>query len=355
MTTTVTSAIRIAGATNPPPDYTLASLWEDDIPTDLVAIDQLSVGELYADWPAPIGLEDNVVFTPRTVNSINHIDFKGAPGQSNDGIPGAGAIITGSDLIFTTLDITCDYTDIFELEVRATRISENASCINLRTQHSRIAYNILEGSGINGSKGIAVTNSLEGRFAAYNLIHNCSTGIHATRQLNMYNNVIVNCEVGFMDTNTAYSKNIINNIAYNNGIDFSFNGINPAVVRSNNASGDLTADGDNSITGVVDGDFFNAFNNDYHLAEGSKLIGAGLNLIENGYLDSPQLDIDGDLWPDAGLWDIGFDKYIFQLPEFYTGDTKIFIEPKRGYTFNEPKRGNDFIEPFRDNVFEEKQ
>ena len=76
-------------------------------------------------------------------------------------------------------------------------------------------------------------------------------------------------------------------------------------LSSNNASTKAVAD-DPSIT-ILSVDTSTAFVNyaaeDYHLSSGSVLELAGVNLYDG----SGQTDIDGDLWPASGAWNVGID------------------------------------------------
>jgi hypothetical protein len=105
---------------------------------------------------------------------------------------------------------------------------------------------------------------------------------------------------------TAVAKN---SFAFNCGNNWaaSFSAAN----SSNNAtsSGSDNAPGDSSVFGITSAAFVDSDGGNYHLAAGSALIGAGVNLYSTF-----TTDIDGDERPSSGAWGIGFDHYVAGAP-----------------------------------------
>ena len=126
--------------------------------------------------------------------------------------------------------------------------------------------------------------------------------IGASIAANIYNSVAAGCNNGF---NTGSALAVLKNCtAYNNTTNYSGT-FDAASTNNATSSASDDAPGASSVVGITSADFVNAAGNDYHLAAGSALIGAGANL----YADF-QADVDGDAWPSSGAWDIGFDHYV---------------------------------------------
>ncbi len=117
----------------------------------------------------------------------------------------------------------------------------------------------------------------------------------------IYNNTIINCEIGIEQTSNE-SIYLKNNIVSNNTTDYSgtFHALS-----SNNISSDSTAPGSNSKTNTTV-NFADAVNYDFHLALGDTVArNAGVDL--SGVATSSFfMDIDGT--SRGGAWDIGADE-----------------------------------------------
>ena len=94
MATVITSAIRIAGATSPAPDYTTLSLWEDDIPLDLITADEQHIAECYNDWTS--GLNDQIQLVSRTTDVTRNIIIDSPTSERHSGIPESGFFLSKS-------------------------------------------------------------------------------------------------------------------------------------------------------------------------------------------------------------------------------------------------------------------
>jgi len=137
------------------------------------------------------------------------------------------------------------------------------------------------------------------------LAYSCAArgiGFNASQQHQAFNCVAANCGTGFDVNNAAHL--VKNCVSYNNTTNW---GTTFDAASTNNATSSTSDDapGANSVWNITSADFVNAAANDFHLSSGSALRGAGANLYSLF-----TTDIDGDTWPAAGAWDIGFDYFV---------------------------------------------
>jgi hypothetical protein len=116
-----------------------------------------------------------------------------------------------------------------------------------------------------------------------------------------FNCVAASCGSGFKTGTTGSGITAKNCVAYSNTTNYS-DTFSASSTNNATSTGSDDAPGANSVYGVTSAAFVNAASNDFHLASGSALIGAGTNLYSTF-----TTDIDGDTWPSSGAWDIGFD------------------------------------------------
>jgi hypothetical protein len=147
-----------------------------------------------------------------------------------------------------------------------------------------------------------------------------SSGITATKA-NIYNNTVYNIYTSSgsaIGIRNSSAGNIKNNVVINAESNcFVFGG---STTHDYNASSDLTATGDNSITGVTTAIFTSvtASSENFHLVAGASVIDEGVDL------GSPyDVDAIGTTRPQGSAWDIGAFEYISATPA--TRNRYIFI------------------------------
>lgn len=261
-----------------------------------------AVAECYDDWAS--GLSDYVTVDGWiTTYPGSKAIIRAVSGAENKGIKGAGFYISTSYLYSSAIRFRVNG-DVLDIEARLTSTSTvNAAikCDAAVTVHTErtLAYSASSSNIFQGSSGSPFF---------YNCIafgSGANNGfVDAYSKSTFKNCVAVNCGAGF--NFTTYNPVISNCIAYANTTSYSGTGV---PTGSNNAASDaasVTPPGTSPLlTNVTSSDFVNAAGDDYHLASGAILIGAGANLTTD-FTD----DIDGDTRPSTGAWDIGVDHYV---------------------------------------------
>ena len=291
MPATVVKTIRASGG-----DYTTITAWEAANQGDLVTADEIRVAECYNDWPA--GLGDAFIIAGSTTDATRYLKITVAEGHRHNGTPKTGFFLIGNAAV-TFCTLVDAYTVLDGLDVENTNTTSGVAI-----GHS------FGGTGLTVKNTIVRTRGSSGfglRLPAGSTAINClawgnstagATGFDVSRARNC---TAYGYAAGFGPA--SGDKSCKNCVAYGASYQDFYN--TTALNCSNNASEDATAPGAGSITGITSAAFVNAAGNDFHLAAGSALIGAGVNL----YSDFTT-DIDGDTWPSGGAWDIGFDYYV---------------------------------------------
>jgi putative hemolysin len=294
MPTTVVKTIRTSGG-----DYTTLSAWEAAQQGDLVSADEIRVAECYNDWPS--GLVDGVLIDGWTTDATRYPKITVAEGHRHSGSPQTGFFLKRSANTATVsfAGAGAAYTQIEWLDVENTSTGSAARGLSHSFGGTGIVLRNVIVKIASGKEAIHLPNGSKAiGCCAWGNSNAGSIGINASISLNC---TVRGYGVGFYPT--TGDKSCKNCVAY--GAAYSDYYLVTAANCSNNASGDTSAPGVNSITGITSADFVDAANNDFHLASGSDLIGAGTNLYSTF-----TTDIDGDEWPSSGAWDIGFDYYV---------------------------------------------
>lgn len=288
---------------------TITAFWSA-IPTDIVTADKTYVAEGYNDSTATM-LSGNL--TGKTLDITRRVIIRGS---ENDGILGRsrpnGNKGEGFELKFswntslqtnTTIDgirIHCTNEDAFNISTstnsdllkivnsvfyQATETNEKLISIlaNTRTNvflqnNIFFGYLVLKGGNYQGNGGL----------------------------VDIYSNVFVNGTTAIEgDSNSSGLVTLINNVflGFTTESDFALLSVSNNAT-SNSAVGNIGAD---AVLNIVDSDFTDATNDNYHLSLTSSLVDAGDNLIVSGDLSHPQFDMEGDIWPITGDWNIGVD------------------------------------------------
>lgn len=302
MPTTVVKTIRASGG-----DYTTLSAWEAANQGDLVTADEVRVAECYNDWPS--GLNDAVNIDGSTTDATRYMAITVAAGHRHTGKPDTGFRIVRSAAYTAVVLFNDPYCRASWLDVRntgfegSTAIRQNGS----NGSNSRVSRCIGRTTG---------TAAYVSCFAGLAYTYQClaiggvqgfqGTGTYGTFE--MVGCVASGSTTGFqLDSPGTTGKRVANCVAYNCTTNYA--GTFDAALSGNNASSSGTMPGSSNLSGIGASDFVDAANNDFHLASGSALIGAGANLYSTF-----TTDIDGDTWPSSGAWDIGFDYYVAAGP-----------------------------------------
>lgn len=306
MPTTVVKTIRASGG-----DYTTLSAWEAANQGDLVAADEIRVAECYNDWPG--GLNDAVYLDGSTEDATRYLMITVAPGHRHDGTPGTGFHIRRDQ----------DWLTLVRLNASSRARLEWLDARNGATNGT--AYDIQQGWATNciARGGYRGFGSCRVNSRLVNCLAIGPSSIAAFELTDWQNAQALNCVAAGASYGFRYNKGtgavLKNCVAYGNTTNYSGT---YAAASTNNASSSASDDapGGSSVWNVTSAAFADAANNDFHLASGSVLIGAGTNL----YSDFTT-DIDGDTWPSSGAWDIGFD-YRVAAGGGVTGTLSVTLE-----------------------------
>ncbi len=285
MPTTVVKTIRASGG-----DYTTLTAWEAANQGDLVTADEVRVAECYNDWPS--GLVDNVAIAGSTTDATRYMKITVAAGHRHTGVPQSGFYIKKSLnwtglLVATDANFRAEYLDIWSPSDKGIAYAVNnallTSCIGRGGY--RVFFDIKSGL-LRNCLGYLTPIGFEFLNWSSPRIYNC---------------VAAGCTTGFSSSTGGTDRILSNCVSYSNTTNYAgvWSGSS-----SNNASSGTDAPGSSPINSITSAAFVNAAGNDFHLAAGSALIGAGTNLYSVF-----TVDIDGDAWPSSGAWDIGFDSY----------------------------------------------
>ena len=308
MATQVISSIRASGG-----DYTSLSAWIAAMQTtypNLVTADVQLIAECYNDWTG--GLVDSVTVSGFTTDATRNIIIRAASGHGHGGVIGGGFKITNSSSY--CIGLTQDFS-----------IVENIEAIQTSPKSFSNSAFVINGSNCVADRCIGKSNFYAFLLERYNnspgvspIARNCiayssgyGIGANTWMKYDIYNCTSVNCGVGFVDSHaTGVPHTITNCVAHNCTTSYSSSN-DSALTAFNNAASDATLVaplGTNPLLlDVVDADFLDVTNGDYHLAAGSKLIDVGYDLT--GIVD---FDIDGAV--RVAPFDIGADELGATVP-----------------------------------------
>jgi hypothetical protein len=300
---TITYTLRSSGG-----DYSLMSLWEDDLPASLVTDDEIWRLNVYNDWAS--GLSDNVVIAERTTDATHYAHIHVLPDERHDGTPQTGFYLKttwGSGF-----DVNCDYTLIEYMDiskegtatgyVHGYKIttgdySKLVGCIvtNTNTAGDVLGFNVNAGN-------VTLINCLADSDFASDMLVNYFSSSSTAQYLNCGSAGSTYGYYHDLATDGITLKNCFaitatNNYHLNNTGDW-------ATGSTNNAADDAatnTPPGSNPLTTNITAstDFVDAANSDYHIGTSSILYDAGADL--SAVFTS---DIDAEA---ITVWSIGID------------------------------------------------
>jgi hypothetical protein len=277
MPTEVVSAIRSSGG-----DYTSLSAWEAGEQRDLVAGDEVAVAECYADWPS--GLSNDFSMGGWTMDDTRYCKIRAAAGHEHNGVRlgqgGAGFAITSTSG-FGTIRPTGFKLVIENIEI----INTNGPCIDYFSSAPANAQLHIDGC-IMSSTGLSANNyaaDLTGSSGNV-YVRNCLV-LSNQRCMDVRSNTNQVLENTTLHGDSDYGMmgGLLTNVVCFGHTTKDFHA--PLAGSDYCASGDSTAPGSNSITGITTADFTNTASNDYSLPSGSSLIDVGDDLSANFTLD----------------------------------------------------------------------
>lgn len=281
--------------------FELMSSWESAIPADLVAEDEQWILECFNDWTGP--LSDTVNIISRNTSALNNIVI-----TSPDGIPPpitvppSGFSIRSPDFNAITLLVSSAYSEVKNIGIEISGSGSRPEGLSIGADSISVHNNYIyagSSSNILIAREVAVT----GAKVYLNVMYG-GEPLYFFSAISLFCNTIVSM-IGPVDLAGSFAEYLVhNNAMYSPGV-VCFTSRSDSLTETHNAASDDSVDAVDSIQNITGAEFVDADNGDYHLADGSQLIGAGLNVIEGGHLPSPQFDIEGTQLPDTGPWNIG--------------------------------------------------
>ena len=293
--------------------YESLSAWDAAQARNLVAADEIAIAECFGDWPG--GLDDQLTQGTWTVNATNYVVIRSAAGHAPTGKKPLSAVgITGfyikRDVNASLLSIGKDYTKLESIGVYNPRSSQSY------TRGIFVAANhvVCDGLVLEGARNQTIQLDADGSRVGRK-VRNCiafvktnCAGFTTYRDAEIHNNGVISLDgtgTGYSNPVPVFETEVRNNFAYNCAVSYS-SGFGHAN-SSNNAASDAatnTPPGSSPITtNIVAGDFADEANDDYSLASGSTLIGAGADLSS-----SFTTDITGAT--RTVPWDVGAFMYV---------------------------------------------
>lgn len=273
-------------------DYSLISTWESTEQRDLVALDETETLECYkgttvsGNWQADGSLSENVIISGWNTGVSNFITIKAAAGSEHGGAIGAGFALkknTTADIMY----IDADYTVIAGIEIVST--STSSSALNgANANADNVTFDSVIAKSGRGTYSGAIQLAGANSYAYNCLVYGYRRGIRfQANNTTAYNCTSVDAfQYGFhyISGNSVTVKNCV---AINSGTSDFYGSFS---VVGNNASGDSSATGTGSVTGVTTSDFTDYGSGDYRPTSSGKLANAAVDLSTD-FLD----DITGEL------------------------------------------------------------
>lgn len=290
----------------------------------LVAIGTIEVGELYAD---SVFIE-HVVIDGSTTDAAHHLVLSVAETDRHRGLPGTGAVIDPPPPAGHAIYILDDYTVVEWIEVTDwSDATDGGSFDGINIAADQV---VVEGAMVyrdgRGSAGDTDAGGIQLDAAGMSAtvrnslvfdIARVGIGIHFTQgaTLTVENSTVVDCLqadslspnygcIGFGASNEGSVMHVRNSVAVGGVVAFRTGGGGSFGTVGFNLSSDDTAPGAFSLLDLTPGAVFtDSGQSDYHLRPGSPAAEAGIDLS-----GSFAGDIDGDIRPQGGQWDIGADE-----------------------------------------------
>lgn len=289
-------------------DYSTMVAWEADKQGDLVADDEIQLGECYNDSI----FSERLLINGSTTDGTRYMHLTAAAGEEHNGTEFTGVRNVDDNGNLALTELWDEFIRIEKIVLRNTDVGNQADCLSINDNDCFINRMILaDASGASGLKVAAAGLTT----CRNSMVYNCAIGFDSA--LNLGTVIIV------WDNNTAWNNGTSgfnfeaqpvttcrNNAAMDNGTDF----VGTADTASNNMSSDATALGGSSLINKLSNDNFintGPGTENLHLKTCcADATGAGVDL-SGTFTD----DIDGDTRPQNGAFDIGADELLAGVSE----------------------------------------
>lgn len=293
--------------------YITMQAWETARQGNLVTRDAIEKGELYKDST----FSGSALIDGSTTDATRYLWLTVPSSQRHNGTAGTGVKIDlgGGDAFGFVIRVSDPYTRIEGLEIaNYTSNAQSSAGISVLDTTNVLIDGVLIHDWTRGAQpdfGIHIYDTGPGASGTVRnsiIYDGTDSGIYAytTATVNVYNTTIYNVanEGLHRSAGTVVARNTI---CMNNGTDFS-----GTLTQSYNMSSDATASGTGSLTSKTASTQFVSLtggSENFHLKIGADARGAGTDLSGSGVT----ADIDGDLRPQEGSWDMGADEYLDKL------------------------------------------
>lgn len=248
-----------------------------------------------------------------TQNATHFITIEVTVANRHNGTFGTGYRFDGNAGVYTAWLVLGAYTRIIGVSARNTGTVYGGDGITI-SSYAQIQKGLVSSRALTGAAAISVNSSAISAYIFNTVINNegNSTGgillSALTDGARIYNNTIVNCDIGMNDIGGYVDSNIYleNNVFFGNTTDVADNNATWAAAdynatdAANTTALDALASGTHNVANIVSGDFTNTAGDDYSLASGSNLLDVGNDL--SAYLTDDVIDTAR---PQNSVYDIG--------------------------------------------------
>lgn len=315
MATTVIQSIGTTGR-----DFSTIGAWEAATDIDLVAADEIRIGQLYPDTD----FDEEVVIAGATVDATRYRQLEAAPGFEHGGTPGAGVVwrkTTASDN--PTIDIQENFFRLFQIEFKEWKVLTtfgNVIAVQLSSADDvRCGYLLFDNPSGTNSPKITCINVPFGSsgFILYNIFMQQigtvasvgrGTGAALADVGDAFNITMRDLSPGAGSFSGGFTMGggalLKNCVCLNCGDGSNTDDFAAGFSASSdfNAGSDTSAPGASSIDNITSAEFVSASN--IHKVGGSQLIDAGVD-PSSVFSD----DIDLRSRPQGAEWDMGGDEF----------------------------------------------
>ena len=299
--------------------YSTFEAFVSALPTNLVTVDQSWQLDCYNDWPA--GLDSKADLSGFTTDATHNIIITSPASERHDGTPGSGFHVRYSADFTHAIDINVGVHATAEWMDIAT--TGSSGCV--RGRDTAKLYNSLVSMPAVHASRAAVTMDYFGFEVRNCIVYDSDKGIGGASDADVGvlidNCTAIDCTTwGFKIQGQSGRESIVRNcVAHNCGTSFD-SPTSLSASCSNNAASDAsttTPPGTSPLTDdIVNADFADYANEDYHLSATSQLKDVGVDL-SSIFTD----DIDGETRTTP--WDIGADANFASASDVWLGDVNI--------------------------------
>jgi len=277
-------------------DYSTVASWESAQQRDLVAADEIAVGEIYGQADV-----NYTTINDWTCDETRYCELRSAPGEKYDAVTKLGASINMPTTSYGLVAYTGSFIKLKDLLIKTSGNSTRPIIYKVEWNGVIIEECVIENIlplGGNSSKDVSIRNSV---------IIGYSSNISAVHRYCKLKNITIKVLAGqgSFDGQILIRNCECQNVAIyteNSFTNYSIFYTCTGDYNSQNNNGSAAPPGANSTLTLVQADFENYATGDFRLAAGSSLIGAGQDLSS---------DFTTDYFGNTRTlpWDIGAFKY----------------------------------------------